>query len=226
MVRHARSDLSNVSTCVLLPQLGSAATPDHFMMLSVPFQGEGSAPGCLLGFTYNNSSIFCAEDIRTCTFPPLVPSADLQPDQAQVHAAMALVLGMDLAASSRTEVLKPEATANPVLQRLYRALGNLVLEGKAVTERAEQVGLQAIQLTQGELCSSVISGDRVLRIYIYTCTALAIVLPVPPSQFLGPIEEDKLVQAVFGPSRQHMHEEARCVMLMSVTETRQGRQLL
>jgi hypothetical protein len=71
-------------------------------------------------------AVVYVEDIRMFTFPPLAPREDLLPTWQQSQAAQTLVQTLDLAASGE-EVLQPESTANPTLQRFYRALGLLAL---------------------------------------------------------------------------------------------------
>ena len=137
--------------------MGSATVVDHFIMVNLPFE----------------------EDIRTYSFPPLVPpprgtskaggGLDLAPSPAQAKAALSLVRGMDLgmvysggagkaAGSSQQvgadeeglkggagggmrvgELLRPEETANPALQRFYRALGRLALGQEEVKGREDQI---------------------------------------------------------------------------------------
>ena len=84
----------------------------------------------------------CAEDIRSYPFPPMVPRDELLPSPAQHQAAQALVRDMDLTrgAAGAGELLKPEATANPLLQRFYRALGKLALGQEVVQGQEEEVG--------------------------------------------------------------------------------------
>lgn len=40
VVRYGRQARSQVSLCALLPQMGSATVPDHFVMIGLPFSGN------------------------------------------------------------------------------------------------------------------------------------------------------------------------------------------
>ena len=118
------------------------------------------------------------EDIRTYSFPPLVPrpsarAGDLAPAPAQAKAALGLVRGMDLGGGGAKpatggkgdgksrdssqrggeelatvggggklavgELRRPEETANPALQRFYRALGRLALGQEEVKGKEDEV---------------------------------------------------------------------------------------
>ncbi|GAX80825.1 hypothetical protein CEUSTIGMA_g8260.t1 [Chlamydomonas eustigma] len=116
IVRYARTDKAHVALCALLPQLGSATEVDHCVMLNLPFE----------------------EDIRTYAFPPLAPREELLPTRQQSQAAQTLVQTLDLTASGE-EALQPETTANPTLQRFYRALGRLALGQPEIPGKEEEL---------------------------------------------------------------------------------------
>ncbi|URD75280.1 Ku C terminal domain like [Musa troglodytarum] len=97
-----RQGQGNVSVGVLTPNLSSTDNiPDSFYFNILPF----------------------AEDVREFQFPSFssFPSA-WQPDQQQQEAADDLVRMLDLAPSDRKEVLQPDYTPNPVLERFYQFL--------------------------------------------------------------------------------------------------------
>ncbi|XP_010544652.1 PREDICTED: ATP-dependent DNA helicase 2 subunit KU80 [Tarenaya hassleriana] len=97
-----RKGQGNVVIGVLTPNVSDRAdTPDSFYFNVLPF----------------------AEDVREFPFPSFsrLP-ASLKPDEQQQAAADNLVKMLDLAPSGREEVLKPDLTPNPVLQRFYRFL--------------------------------------------------------------------------------------------------------
>mmetsp|Transcript_37217 Transcript_37217/g.82780 ORF Transcript_37217/g.82780 Transcript_37217/m.82780 type:complete len:744 (-) Transcript_37217:388-2619(-) len=110
VVRFARTPAAKVSMCLLVPELGTATIPDHFIMTALPF----------------------AEDIRAYTFPPLV-TPDTEPNDEQNNAAGQLVAAMSLLQNGR-ELLAPEETANPTLQRFYYTLGKVALRQEGLED--------------------------------------------------------------------------------------------
>ncbi|XP_064948605.1 ATP-dependent DNA helicase 2 subunit KU80-like [Musa acuminata AAA Group] len=97
-----RQGQGNVSVGVLTPNLSSIDNiPDSFYFNILPF----------------------AEDVREFQFPSFssFPSS-WQPDQQQQEAADDLVRMLDLAPFDRKEVLQPDYTPNPVLERFYQFL--------------------------------------------------------------------------------------------------------
>ncbi|XP_009399523.2 ATP-dependent DNA helicase 2 subunit KU80 isoform X1 [Musa acuminata AAA Group] len=97
-----RQGQGNVSIGVLTPNLSSIDNiPDSFYFNILPF----------------------AEDVREFQFPSFsnFPSS-WQPDQQQQEAADDLVRMLDLAPFDRKEVLQPDYTPNPVLERFYQFL--------------------------------------------------------------------------------------------------------
>lgn len=97
-----RQGQANVVIGVLTPNISSVDNiPDSFYFNILPF----------------------AEDVREFHFPSLsnFPSS-LKPNEEQQEAADNLVSMLDLAPSERDEVLQPDFTPNPVLERFYRFL--------------------------------------------------------------------------------------------------------
>lgn len=114
---------------VLAPRLGSASRPDTAILNALPF----------------------AEDFRHYSFPSLLP-ADLppakRPDKSQFDAALRLVAAMDLGGGGNgggagssggvtKELLKPEATPNPALQRFLYVIGQRALHPGAPVAEAD-----------------------------------------------------------------------------------------
>ncbi|EYU31996.1 hypothetical protein MIMGU_mgv1a022226mg [Erythranthe guttata] len=97
-----RQGQANVVVGVLTPNVSEkASTPDSFYFNVLPF----------------------AEDVREFQFPSLskLPSS-MQPNEKQQEAADKFVEMLDLAPTGREEVLQPNLTPNPVLERYYRSL--------------------------------------------------------------------------------------------------------
>ncbi|KAL7158545.1 hypothetical protein ABFS83_02G151100 [Erythranthe nasuta] len=97
-----RQGQANVVVGVLTPNVSEkASTPDSFYFNVLPF----------------------AEDVREFQFPSLskLPSS-MQPNEKQQEAADKFVEMLDLAPTGREEVLQPNFTPNPVLERYYRSL--------------------------------------------------------------------------------------------------------
>ncbi|KAJ4757639.1 ATP-dependent DNA helicase 2 subunit KU80 [Rhynchospora pubera] len=97
-----RQGQGNVVIGVLTPNISSADNiPDSFFFNVLPF----------------------AEDLREFQFPSFdrLPAA-WQPTAEQQEAADNFVLGLDLAPPEREEILLPDFTPNPVLERFYRFL--------------------------------------------------------------------------------------------------------
>ncbi|KAJ3678288.1 hypothetical protein LUZ60_002091 [Juncus effusus] len=97
-----RQGQTSVVVGVLTPNVSSSENiPDSFYFNVLPF----------------------AEDIREFQFPSFdkMPSA-WQPTVEQQEAADDFVLSMDLAPPGRAEILPPDLTPNPVLERFYRYL--------------------------------------------------------------------------------------------------------
>ncbi|KAJ8626530.1 hypothetical protein MRB53_019837 [Persea americana] len=97
-----RQGQGNVVIGVLTPNLSTLENvPDSFYFNVLPF----------------------AEDVREFQFPSF---SDLplswQPNERQQEAADKLVMMLDLMPSGREEVLQPDLTPNPVLERFYRFL--------------------------------------------------------------------------------------------------------
>ncbi|KAG2314346.1 hypothetical protein Bca4012_065016 [Brassica carinata] len=97
-----RNGQGNVVVGVLTPNVSERDdTPDSFYFNVLPF----------------------AEDIREFPFPSFSRfPASWKPDEQQQAVADNLVKMLDLAPSPKEEVLKPELTPNPVLQRFYEYL--------------------------------------------------------------------------------------------------------
>ncbi|XP_009107395.1 ATP-dependent DNA helicase 2 subunit KU80 [Brassica rapa] len=97
-----RNGQGNVVVGVLTPNVSERDdTPDSFYFNVLPF----------------------AEDVREFPFPSFSRfPASLKPDEQQQAVADNLVKMLDLAPSPKEEVLKPELTPNPVLQRFYEYL--------------------------------------------------------------------------------------------------------
>ncbi|KAH0456366.1 hypothetical protein IEQ34_014273 [Dendrobium chrysotoxum] len=97
-----RQGQGNVIIGVLTPNISSADNiPDSFYLNVLPF----------------------AEDVREFQFPSFnnLP-ASRQPNELQQEASDNLVKMLDLAPAGQEELLKPELTPNPVLQRFYQSL--------------------------------------------------------------------------------------------------------
>jgi ATP-dependent DNA helicase 2 subunit 2 len=97
-----RNGQGNVVVGVLTPNVSERDdTPDSFYFNVLPF----------------------AEDVREFPFPSFnkLPSS-WKPDEQQQAVADNLVKMLDLAPSAEEEVLKPDLTPNPVLQRFYEYL--------------------------------------------------------------------------------------------------------
>lgn len=97
-----RRGQTNVKIGVLTPNISSADNmPDSFYFNVLPF----------------------AEDVREFQFPSFndLP-ASRQPNELQQEASDNLVKMLDLSPQGQVELLKPDLTPNPVLQRFYRAL--------------------------------------------------------------------------------------------------------
>ncbi|ESQ30774.1 hypothetical protein EUTSA_v100113511mg, partial [Eutrema salsugineum] len=94
-----RNGQGNVVVGVLTPNVSERDdTPDSFYFNVLPF----------------------AEDVREFPFPSFSRfPASWKPDEQQQAVADNLVKMLDLAPSAKEEVLKPELTPNPVLQRFY-----------------------------------------------------------------------------------------------------------
>ncbi|KAF2620359.1 hypothetical protein F2Q68_00038774 [Brassica cretica] len=97
-----RNGQGNVVVGVLTPIVSERDdTPDSFYFNVLPF----------------------AEDVREFPFPSFSRfPASLKPDEQQQAVSDNLVKMLDLAPSPKEEVLKPELTPNPVLQRFYEYL--------------------------------------------------------------------------------------------------------
>ncbi|CAF2106280.1 unnamed protein product [Brassica napus] len=97
-----RNGQGNVVVGVLTPNVSERDdTPDSFYFNVLPF----------------------AEDVREFPFPSFSRfPASLKPDEQQQAVSDNLVKMLDLAPSPKEEVLKPELTPNPVLQRFYEYL--------------------------------------------------------------------------------------------------------
>ncbi|XP_075074046.1 ATP-dependent DNA helicase 2 subunit KU80-like [Nicotiana tabacum] len=97
-----RQGQGNVVVGVLTPSVSDEDnTPDSFYFNILPF----------------------AEDVREFQFPSFInlPSS-MQPNEKQQEAADKLVQMLDLAPTGKQEILPPDFTTNPVLERYYRYL--------------------------------------------------------------------------------------------------------
>ena len=121
---------------------------------------------------------------------------DLAPAPPQAKAALALVRGMDLGGAPAAsggggkgggsgsqqggggggggggrvgELLKPEETANPALQRFYRALGRLALGQEEVKGSEDEVGIGQGGWYRGAKTRSLSHHDWGQRTWHTTC---------------------------------------------------------
>lgn len=97
-----RQNQNNVVVGVLRPNISCVDNiPDSFYFNVLPF----------------------AEDVREFQFPSFssLPSS-WQPDEQQQEATDNLVTSLDLAPAGKEEVLQPDFTPNPILERFYRFL--------------------------------------------------------------------------------------------------------
>ncbi|KAF5953009.1 hypothetical protein HYC85_010953 [Camellia sinensis] len=96
-----RQGQGNVVIGVLTPNVSEKdSVPDSFYFNVLPF----------------------AEDVREFQFPSFSNFSSWQPNEQQQEAADNLVKMFDLAPEGKEEVLPPEFTPNPVLERFYRHL--------------------------------------------------------------------------------------------------------
>ncbi|KAL7233500.1 hypothetical protein ACSBR1_017175 [Camellia fascicularis] len=96
-----RQGQGNVVIGVLTPNVSEKdSVPDSFYFNVLPF----------------------AEDVREFQFPSFSNFSSWQPNEQQQEAADNLVKMFDLAPAGKEEVLPPEFTPNPVLERFYRHL--------------------------------------------------------------------------------------------------------
>ncbi|KAI0500735.1 hypothetical protein KFK09_018951 [Dendrobium nobile] len=119
-----RQGQGNVIIGVLTPNISSADNiPDSFYLNVLPF----------------------AEDVREFQFPSFnnLP-ASRQPNELQQEASDNLVKMLDLAPAGQEELLKPELTPNPVLQRFYQSL---FLKSKHPDAQLPQLDASLLRIT-------------------------------------------------------------------------------
>ncbi|KAG0448478.1 hypothetical protein HPP92_027818 [Vanilla planifolia] len=119
-----RQGQSSVIIGVLTPNVSSADNiPDSFYLNVLPF----------------------AEDVREFQFPSFsnLPSSR-QPNELQQYASDNFVRMLDLAPPGQDELLKPDLTPNPVLQRFYQCLD---LRWKYPDGELPQLGASLLRIT-------------------------------------------------------------------------------
>ena len=135
VVRYSRANSrSKVVIGILFPLPGSNSIPDHAIFYPLPFN----------------------DDLRSYEFPDLIPPSKdkLRPTPEQNETAMMLVRSMSLMDGPEGEMLRPEDTANPTLQRWYQTMALLSLGAEGGGESHEMIS-KGLTLEEDELGKSM-----------------------------------------------------------------------